>query len=427
LGALVAGHKKDVVITARLAQSPGKVAIYGWHHTNGDPIQPLYLGHTAAWVDYSHGVRLVQRSLQVNGKPSSVAAVLADANLAGLLSDEGPFVCSRYATNAVPSPLLKTNLPIPASTESAGLFPAGFVASPQFNELVREQTFAPEVKIRIVAPARGAFAPGKPVLLVFFGLPNGNTTDQTIGRKRKPGDDWHFDIQHIGAQTRFLRQVIKDQTLVVAYLEAESKSWPAWRRKHGDQPIPRIVAHVNQMFTAWPVEVVLSGHSGGGSLIFGYLNTVGEIPGDVARIAFLDANYAYDRTTGHGDKLLRWLRASTNHHLCVLAYQDYVALLDGKPFVSENGGTWGRSQAMLRDLGDTIPFRATTNGPVATHIALDGRVQFWLRENPERKIYHTVQVERNGFIHALLAGTPFEQTGYVYLGERAYGALISAE
>jgi hypothetical protein len=38
-----------------------------------------------------------------------------------------------------------------------------------------------------------------------------------------------------------------------------------------------------------------------------------------------------------------------------------------------------------------------------------------------------VQVERNGFIHALLAGTPFEQTGYVYLGERAYGALISAE
>ena len=39
-GALVAGHKKDVVITSRLATNAGKVAIYGWHQTNGQPIQP---------------------------------------------------------------------------------------------------------------------------------------------------------------------------------------------------------------------------------------------------------------------------------------------------------------------------------------------------------------------------------------------------
>ena len=48
-GALVAGHKKDVVISAKLAGSPGKVAIYGWHRTNGTAIQPLHLGHSAAW------------------------------------------------------------------------------------------------------------------------------------------------------------------------------------------------------------------------------------------------------------------------------------------------------------------------------------------------------------------------------------------
>src|SRR5206468_8191005 len=63
LGALVAGHQKDVVIAAGLASAPGKVAIYGWHQTNGAPIQPLYLGHTAAWVDYSQCIRLVQQKM----------------------------------------------------------------------------------------------------------------------------------------------------------------------------------------------------------------------------------------------------------------------------------------------------------------------------------------------------------------------------
>ena len=46
----------------------GKVAIYGWHKPDGKPIQPLYTGHTASWVDYSHGIRLVRRRMTVNGE-----------------------------------------------------------------------------------------------------------------------------------------------------------------------------------------------------------------------------------------------------------------------------------------------------------------------------------------------------------------------
>src|SRR5438046_3008853 len=103
---------------------------------------------------------------------------------------------------------------------------AGFRDSPQFNERVASFTFNPEVKIHINAPASSAFTKGKKVLLCFFTLPNGNTTEQTIGRKLQPGDDWHFDIQHIGAQTRFLREMIKDRVIVVAYMEADMKSWP---------------------------------------------------------------------------------------------------------------------------------------------------------------------------------------------------------
>lgn len=59
------------------------------------------------------------------------------------------------------------------------------------------------------------------------------------------------------------------------------------------------------------------------------------------------------------------------------------------------------------------------------HSARQGRVQLLLKHNPERKVLHTVQVERNGFVHALLSGTPLEAVGYTYLGERVYGEFIA--
>jgi hypothetical protein len=98
LGALVAGHKKDVVIANAVFAKDGKVAIYGWHKPDGKPIQPLYTGHTDNWVDYSHGTRLVLRGMAVNGKDKMIDAVLVDPELAPLLSDEGVMRRSRYPT-----------------------------------------------------------------------------------------------------------------------------------------------------------------------------------------------------------------------------------------------------------------------------------------------------------------------------------------
>jgi hypothetical protein len=172
---------------------------------------------------------------------------------------------------------------------------------------------------------------------------------------------------------------------------------------------------------------VLTGHSGGGSFTFGYLNTQENIPSQVQRIAFLDSNYAYE-TTNHFKKLADWLNVSPGHSLCVLAYHDSIALLDGKTFVSERGGTWGRSHAMLNDLQSEFTFTSRTNASgLRTHSALNGRLQLFLRENPEKKVLHTVQVEQNGFIHALLTGTAMESQGYEYFGERAYSSWISGE
>ena len=88
-GALVSGHKKDVVITNLLASNPGRIAIFGWQRLTGIPIQPLSTVHGACYEDYSHGIRLVSETAFVDGKPASVYDVLEDSLQARVLSDEG--------------------------------------------------------------------------------------------------------------------------------------------------------------------------------------------------------------------------------------------------------------------------------------------------------------------------------------------------
>lgn len=87
---LTAGHKKDIVLTKRLTEKRGRVAIYGWHRTNGKPIQPLSTVHGAEYADYSHGVRLVSSTAYLNGKRVPLAKLMKDPDLARLLTTEGP-------------------------------------------------------------------------------------------------------------------------------------------------------------------------------------------------------------------------------------------------------------------------------------------------------------------------------------------------
>ena len=87
---LIAGIKKDVVNTSKLDQYPkrDKVAIYGWHKSDGKPIQPLYTGHVNWYVDYSHGIRLVSRRIRVDNKWMDYSVILKDPVLKHLLCDE---------------------------------------------------------------------------------------------------------------------------------------------------------------------------------------------------------------------------------------------------------------------------------------------------------------------------------------------------
>ncbi|MEL6953363.1 MAG: hypothetical protein AAFY68_05835 [Pseudomonadota bacterium] len=89
LGALVAGHKKDVVLANRLSSNPGRVAIYGWHRSRFAPIQPLSTVHGAQYADYSHGIRLVSRTAFVNGDAVDLGTLLTDPRYAGLINSDG--------------------------------------------------------------------------------------------------------------------------------------------------------------------------------------------------------------------------------------------------------------------------------------------------------------------------------------------------
>lgn len=95
---LLAGHKKDIVLTNKLCLQKRRVAIYGWHRAKGRPIQPLSLVHGDTYADYSHGVRLVAGMMLIDEKPWPVAEVLEDPVYSPLLSDEGPIKQTRIAT-----------------------------------------------------------------------------------------------------------------------------------------------------------------------------------------------------------------------------------------------------------------------------------------------------------------------------------------
>lgn len=399
LGQLIAGHKKDVVLTPQIANAPGRVAIYGWHRALDQPIQPLYTGHRNSWVDYSHGIRLIARKAYLNGSACDLGDLLADERLHVLVSDEGP----------VNATLFGTMLTIEDTKKTDGETTTILQWVPDIRVCINESTALPE-------------KPPEKTELLFYALPNGNTIEQTLGKQMKPGDDWHYDIQHIAAQTRFLRREQPGKNVVLILLEAKGLSWPAWRKKHGDEQIPKLISELQSRYSSKEPSVVLSGHSGGGSLIFGFLNACAEVPAEVTRIAFLDATYGYD-TERHNSKIGNWLKRPCTS-LCVLAYKDDEVTLNGKRIVSATGGTWYRSRLMRDDLAASFQFSEKSENDIVRVISTDRRIQFLLHTNPANKVLHTVQVEKNGLIQSLLSGTPLEDHAYQYYGGRAYSEFI---
>lgn len=266
----------------------------------------------------------------------------------------------------------------------------GFKVSGAFNEQQKVIENSPEnTRILINAPLDG-FERGNDVLMVFYALPNGSTIEQSIGKDLRAEDDWRYDIQHIGAQTRFLRSILKKKTLVIVYLEASQKSWPLWKANTSgsNEKVKETVDGVKGIFARWNPQIVLNGHSGGGRFIFSYIEASEDIPDDVVRISFLGSSYGYEDTI-HGPKLAKWLKAGNNRYLCTLAYNDSVVIYNDKPLVSPSGGTWYRSRMMQKYLSGAFRFRTSNRDTLLWYKSHRNKIEFVMKTNPEKEIFHT--------------------------------------
>lgn len=84
---LIAGIKKDTVVTNKLLKKPNATAIFGWHYPNGRIIQPVSTAHDQPWYsDYSQGVRLVAPDMLLRGETVRVQDVLRDPARAAVLT-----------------------------------------------------------------------------------------------------------------------------------------------------------------------------------------------------------------------------------------------------------------------------------------------------------------------------------------------------
>ena len=309
----------------------------------------------------------------------------------------------------------------------------------------------PDVEILIDEP--DTLIKGNRTEIILYALPNGTLIEWTVGKKVQPGDDWHFDVHHIAAQTAFLRAQDKKCNYVTIYLKTRQKAWNNWHRQHTDisrETYDRLFADVAALYADYNPSITVSSHSGGGYLIFNYLCSTDNVNPAIKRFVFLDSIYGY-RTEDHLEKLAGWLR-DRSHSLSVIAYEDATVIFRGKPLVTPQGGGWGRSHQMVDDLGQIFRIResikevkdgsdtepeiggsyrklseetdGSTNAVMECYRGLGGRISFKLLRNPEGLIWHLVLVEKNGFIDSALTGTRLEGRGYQFWGPRAYSEYI---
>ncbi|MBC8116388.1 MAG: hypothetical protein H7062_18520, partial [Candidatus Saccharimonas sp.] len=150
-------------------------------------------------------------------------------------------------------------------------FPPGFEKTAQFDEQVRWTRLKSGVRVFVNAPANWKTSRR---MLVIYATPNGSTIEQTLGCAASKELDWRFDIQHVAAQIRRLREIATEHDVVLAVVQAPQLSWPTFRREQpgaGDI-IRELVESLTRDLAA--DRVALSCHSGGGSFVFGYLNSV---------------------------------------------------------------------------------------------------------------------------------------------------------
>ena len=301
--------------------------------------------------------------------------------------------------------------------------------STEFAEKSFTATDESKIRIHVNAPLDEKGEPVRATRLIVFTLPTGNTIEQTLGCRMKAGLDWHYDIQHVAAQIRLLRSLAPSERIVLVGVEGPGLSWSPFRKANpdADAKMARLVDEWRKKLGDDATKVMLTGHSNGGSFMFGVIDGTDAIPDYIDRIAFLDSNYNFDASK-HAEKLARWLKGDDARRLIVVAYDDREITLNGKKVLKPGQGTFNATKRMHEALGKVFPLTETTHPPFQETVGLDGRIHFYVHPNPQNKILHTLLVgDMNGLVHAATLGTPNEEKWGKFGGPRAFTKWIQAE
>lgn len=300
----------------------------------------------------------------------------------------------------------------------------GYAPAERAGEQVRWSYLRGGGRVLVNAPL--PIPPGER-LLVIYATPNGNTIEQTLGAQASEGRDWHFDIQHIAAQVRRLREARDGEAILLAVVEAPGLSWPKYLAEVPQaKPIARaIVTQLREQLSA--TRVALAGHSGGGALLLAYVDGGEAIDASIERMVFLDANYNY-ADERHAEKLVTWLRGDADRRLIVMAYDDRQVTLGGKLIVSATGGTYRATERMRAGLQQELKLTRDDYGQFLRYTGAGGQVELLVHRNAENRILHTALVgEMNGLLHGLAwNGVDDPQWGRVG-GPRDYSRWVDAD
>lgn len=263
LAGLLAGHKKDLVLSNALEGNAGRLAYFGWFRQDGSTIQGPYVGvtqHGATYFDYSHGFRAISNVAKRNGIETPIDEIrqhathyktLCGVDVAGKSAE--PLRVLHFPIDDEPWP--SVGAPdvddVPDTDRAPGtskrrndvMLPTIRLTTPLMHDAPNGEPVIARLQKVIGATADGWFGIGSRKRLKVFQAANGLKNDGVCGP-----NTWLVVLSHDGAPVAvdshgdidpYDDGIDHDDELVIAFVQAKSYRWS--NRRKGD--VDWIVIH----------------------------------------------------------------------------------------------------------------------------------------------------------------------------------------
>lgn len=252
VAALLAGHRKDLVLSNELEDHPGRLAYWGWIREDGSPIQGPFVGitqHGSTYFDYSHGFRAILKMGRVGGIETPLSETLQHETrhrtLCGIDRLNGPIEPLRvleFPIDDEPWPTKEERVPDtepsePPSKRVEVALPTLRLTHPWMRDTAHGEPVIARMQKVVGATADGIFGPGTERKLKTFQTTHGLVADGICGPMT-----WKVVLREENAEPEvdpYDDGVDHDDELSIAFLQAKSYRWA----KRGKGDVDWIVIH----------------------------------------------------------------------------------------------------------------------------------------------------------------------------------------